>query len=374
MILGEHVDEPIFRLTMCIDDTVSELKASIRRMVPRYDTLKKPLFYKLNKPMPIAPEDNLQQRIENEEKIKNCATLLAKSSDDLQDLFPKSDEVGYHRLHVIVKFPMDDSNDQPPCKKAHLQSPVPRWQSAFQNSFHHSPKDDEWLLELHEKLWKRQDLRSKVFHTVNLTYSDYENLEKCLSELYPDRQEKTYQAKMDGARSVKLDFLNSLPSINASNDNDDGDDIDDELHSLFPTTLEYLDLHSLGLKKLPPRMPSLLLIRQEYKVLSEMLDGLPTEAAHSTLITGQPGTGKTSYLYLHLVKCMIAGTPCLFQTFDGPVYHVSEFITEVRHWSGEPIIAICNANGDTSQPPQFILQNEKIQMIAASSPDRKSVV
>lgn len=338
-------------------------------MVPRYDTLKKPLFYKLNKPMPIAPEDNLQQRIENEEKIKNCATLLAKSSDDLQDLFPKSDEVGYHRLHVIVKFPMDDSNDQPPCKKAHLQSPVPRWQSAFQNSFHHSPKDDEWLLELHEKLWKRQDLRSKVFHTVNLTYSDYENLEKCLSELYPDRQEKTYQAKMDGARSVKLDFLNSLPSINASNDNDDGDDIDDELHSLFPTTLEYLDLHSLGLKKLPPRMPSLLLIRQEYKVLSEMLDGLPTEAAHSTLITGQPGTGKTSYLYLHLVKCMIAGTPCLFQTFDGPVYHVSEFITEVRHWSGEPIIAICNANGDTSQPPQFILQNEKIQMIAASSPD-----
>lgn len=76
MILGEHVDEPIFRLTMCIDDTVSELKASIRRMVPRYDTLKKPLFYKLNKPMPIAPEDNLQQRIENEEKNqKLCHTL-----------------------------------------------------------------------------------------------------------------------------------------------------------------------------------------------------------------------------------------------------------------------------------------------------------
>jgi len=46
IILGEDVDEPLFRLTMHIDDTVSELKQSIRRMVPGYDTLKRPLFYK----------------------------------------------------------------------------------------------------------------------------------------------------------------------------------------------------------------------------------------------------------------------------------------------------------------------------------------
>ena len=135
-----------------------------------------------------------------------------------------------------------------------------------------------------------------MFRTVNLSYSDYESLEKRLSELYPDRQEKMYQAKMNGGLSVKLDFLNSISSINTGDDIDDGDsedDNDDELCSLFPATLEYLDLHSLGLKKLPPRMPSLLLIRQEYKALSEMLDGLPIEAGSSTLITGQPGIGKT---------------------------------------------------------------------------------
>ena len=71
---------------------------------------------------------------------------------------------------------------------------------------------------------------------------------------------------------------------------------------------------------------------------------------------------------------MIAGTPHLFQTFDGPVYHVSGFITEVRHWSGEPIIAFCNADGATSQLPQFMLQNENIQITAASSPNGASCV
>jgi len=66
---------------------------------------------------------------------------------------------------------------------------------------------------------------------------------------------------------------------------------------------------------------------------------------------------------------MIAGTSCLFQTFDGSVYHVSGSITEVGHWSGEPIIAFCDADGVTGKPPRFLLQNEKIQIIAASSPD-----
>ena len=48
MILGKHVDEPLFRLTMRVDDTVSELKQLIRRTVPGYDTLKRPLFYKVS--------------------------------------------------------------------------------------------------------------------------------------------------------------------------------------------------------------------------------------------------------------------------------------------------------------------------------------
>jgi len=56
--------------------------------------------------MAIVPADNLQQRIENEEKNESCAILLSEPGDDLRDLFPESDEVCYHRLHVIVKFPV----------------------------------------------------------------------------------------------------------------------------------------------------------------------------------------------------------------------------------------------------------------------------
>jgi len=48
---------------------------------------------------------------------------------------------------------------------------------------------------------------------------------------------------MNGGLSVKLDFLNSIPSINAGNDIDDVDS-DNQLHLLFPAMLEYLHLHS----------------------------------------------------------------------------------------------------------------------------------
>lgn len=124
IVLGESVDEPLFRLTLRDDDTVSELKQSIRREIPGYDTLNKPLLYKPRKLTPIALEDTLQERVEKD--IENFAAPLTKSAAGLRDLFPKSEAVSVDRLHIIVKFPVDDGNGQPPYKRARLAGPDPK--------------------------------------------------------------------------------------------------------------------------------------------------------------------------------------------------------------------------------------------------------
>ncbi|KIK06036.1 hypothetical protein K443DRAFT_674600 [Laccaria amethystina LaAM-08-1] len=64
------------------------------------------------------------------------------------------------------------------------------------------------------------------------------------------------------------------------------------------------------------------------------------------MITRQ--SGKTAYLHLRLVQCMITGTPCLFQTRDRVVYLVAESVTRVDDWTGGFIVAFCDADGMTT--------------------------
>jgi hypothetical protein len=64
-----------------------------------------------------------------------------------------------------------------------------------------------------------------------------------------------------------------------------------------------MDLSSLKLKKPPPRIPVPLLIRQEYHVITNLLNKLPEGDAGSAIVSGQPGTGETplfSFLSLPL--------------------------------------------------------------------------
>jgi len=69
-----------------------------------------------------------------------------------------------------------------------------------------------------------------------------------------------------------------------------------------------------------------------------------------------------------MVEFMIAGTPFLFQTMEGTVYLVNNFITVVNSWLGGPIVAFCDADGFSSRPSQFILESYNIQIIAACPP------
>ena len=160
-------------------------------------------------------------------------------------------------------------------------------------------------MEIHRKIWNRKDQQQNLFRTVRLEFTDYERLERRLAGLRSGRRVATYSANTAEILSVKLAFLQSIPSVTSDPYDEEkvGDNCDlyDELRTLFPLTLEYLDLSSLGLRVLPPRMPVPLLIRQEYHALSELLGELPMECAGSAIITGQPGTGANMSVTLLLL-------------------------------------------------------------------------
>jgi hypothetical protein len=196
----------------------------------------------------------------------------------------------------------------PPSKRARLTSSEGRLQANCSSTpscprsfvFPHFPPVPNWLQELHKKLWNRKELHEELFRSVRLTLADCNKLQDSMAKLYPNREEKDYRAGTDGVLAAKLAVLQSTDNHSVTDHGPTGhdddqtegeDEIDEELCSLFPFTLEYLDLSSLHLQSLPPRMPLPLLIREEYHFLSRMLSHLPQDGRGSTIITGQPGIG-----------------------------------------------------------------------------------
>jgi hypothetical protein len=172
---------------------------------------------------------------------------------------------------------------------------------------------DPWLHEVHSKIWDRQDIRSEIFRTVEVTAAHYDALQKRLKEQHPDRDSTNYNAGLDDVLSIKLDILNqtipaSTPSpivqrahsgneqILVQDDEDleesDGND-DTEFRSFLPATLKFLDLSSLKLKdEEPPRLPLPLFLREEYDLISRLLKEMPEHSGGSAIVSGQPGTGE----------------------------------------------------------------------------------
>ena len=164
--------------------------------------------------------------------------------------------------------------------------------------------DLPWLEEVHSKIWNRKDLKPQLFQEVKVTRGDYAALQECLKELHPDRDSQDYNGA--DVRRVKLEFLRSLtpakglpPQHPNDNDNDnrvdDDDDSEDDpvIKKLFPSTLKFLDLSTLGLKEtMPTRLPLPLLLRQEYYDISELIKKWPQDYRSSVILSGQPGTGE----------------------------------------------------------------------------------
>ncbi|KIK03233.1 hypothetical protein K443DRAFT_5495 [Laccaria amethystina LaAM-08-1] len=359
-----RLDELILDLLMNIKSTDSDLG--------KYDAHKL-LLYKVTQPILTGPTDTLFQRVQNMGDMQAFTIKVDDKSRTLSDLFP--DGVADGVLHFLVKLPLTTQapgefhlSHEPPSKRARLTGPeVPNW-----------------LQELHEKIWNRKDLYEELFRSVTLTLADYDKLQDSMTDLYPNREEKHYRVGIDGVLAAKLSVLRSSdnhdhgpdPITQPSNDNDvdetKGDDEDDEeLHSLFPFPLEHLNLSSLNLQSPPPRMSLPLLIREEYHILSRMLDELPAHGGGSAIITG---TGKTAYLYYRLIQSMVAGTRCLFQPIpnernENTVYLISESSIKITNsWSTERITVFFDADGPSCRPAQFIIDNRFIKIVGACSP------
>jgi len=147
-----------------------------------------------------------------------------------------------------------------------------------------SESDDlPWLREVHSRIWNREDLRPQLFRDVSVTQSHYDALQESLKGVHPDRDSPGYDGSKFDVQRVKLDILQfftpaetsspRLPDDNhdrgdehvrdrgddnhddedlrdRGDDEDEGEDEDEdgEIQSLFPSSLRFLDLSTLGLE------------------------------------------------------------------------------------------------------------------------------
>jgi hypothetical protein len=143
-----------------------------------------------------------------------------------------------------------------------------------------------------------------------VTRADYDALQVRLKELHPDNDTPHHDSLNPGVQIAKLHFLRSLtpvdaslprypnededdPEIQSPDGDEDNDDPENQLpNSLFPSPLSTLDLSTLELKNVTRRLPSPLLLRQEYEHISKLIEREPRHSAGSVIVSGQPGTGE----------------------------------------------------------------------------------
>lgn len=142
---------------------------------------------------------------------------------------------------------------------------------------------------------------------MKITRAHYTQLQERLKAQHPDRDSREYDALNHNVQNIKLDFLltaqadddDDLEASNEDNSEMDDDDLvasnEDKFNidRLFPFTLHFLDLSTLGLKEAAPEgLPLPLFLRQEYDHLSALIDGQRQCNKGSVVISGQPGTGE----------------------------------------------------------------------------------
>jgi hypothetical protein len=82
-----------------------------------------------------------------------------------------------------------DDDDQPSSKRPRLDLDCP------------------WLKELHSKIWNNEHLKPTLFRKVEITRAQYDALQDCLNQKYPDRDTEEYDGTTHDVLSDKLDVL-----------------------------------------------------------------------------------------------------------------------------------------------------------------------
>ncbi|KAF8523379.1 hypothetical protein BU17DRAFT_86122 [Hysterangium stoloniferum] len=253
---------------------------------------------------------------------------------------------------------------------------------------------DNWLFELHKKLWKQESLRASIFHSAKITRAHYLELQARLDVAHPSRNSKTYKAK--DVLSIKLDVLHTFVPAQSSTSDDDYFDTEDKLNpdidmkddsgsdvpdahvdvadnsfpdddfnhddifELLPADIRYIDITPLNLTSLPPvHFP--LLIRDEYEALSSILD--------------DNEMGKTSYLFLLLIHRLLRGERTIFQSASGAVYEISNIVQELSRsevLNHNDIVALVDADQKYPAPTSQVQQSGARIVVTSSPKDKKA--
>ena len=157
-----------------------------------------------------------------------------------------------------------------------------------------------WLTDLHTNIWKRGDLKLRLFRKVKVTQVHYDALQDNLKRKYLDHDLAQYDGRSHQVLCDKLDILKPTtwkgafsPQHIDNNEHrvDDGDD-PEAINSLFPSTFSFLDLSTLELKEKSDCFPYVLLLREEYNYILNLIKNSAQDSTGSVIVSGQPGMGK----------------------------------------------------------------------------------
>ncbi|KAF8510508.1 hypothetical protein BU17DRAFT_70030 [Hysterangium stoloniferum] len=196
---------------------------------------------------------------------------------------------------------------------------------------------ENWLFELHKKLWKQESLRASIFRSVKVTRAHYSELQARLDVAHPSRNSKTYEAA--DVLSIKLDALNTFVSVQSSTSDDDYFNAEDKLNP-------NVDMKDVS--------------------VSDVSD------AHADV--EDDSSGKTSYLFLLLIHRLLRGERTIFQSASGVVYEISNIVQEL---SRSEVLnhndAVALVDADQNHPsPTFEVQQSGARIVVTSPKDKKA--
>jgi hypothetical protein len=161
---------------------------------------------------------------------------------------------------------------------------------------------------------------------------------------------------------------------------------------LFPGIIQYMDLAVLELKNPPPRVPTVMLVRDEWKTMIDILNNRKEGIHGSALITGAPGIGelspskshflfdiidhfsegKTTFLYFILVLCLIRGQTIIFQDHAGAIYLIKDRIVrqsgkgEVKVTGPDVLALVDDTDEGSCTPNSFLFYSNNIRILLTS--------